>query len=211
MRSFYPRGNALQRALGSLRHEGLRTFGWKLAAEAGLRRIVRLERRLDEPIAEARCELPVEFGVLDAGMIDEYLAARPGVDRGDIESLLRAGRMCFLVRHDGRIVSSCWASTESCHSSYLGREIVLEEGDVYFNDAWTAPAMRGHGLAHALCLRQLRYFRDRGFRRAIRGTVPENHSALRAHRKSGFRPIALLARLRLGPWQLNLDRPRRER
>ena len=211
MRSFYPTGNALERAFASLRHEGLGTFAWKLAAELGYRRIVRLERALHEPIPDVTLELPVTFGLLGADEIDDYVAARPNARQAEIASHLRAGRHCFVVRHEGRIVSACWAATTACRSLYMGRDIELAEGDVYFTDAWTDPALRGHALAHALCVHQLRHFRERGFRRAIRGTVPENPSALRAHAKSGFRPTLLQARLRIGGWQRNFDRPWRDR
>ncbi|MEO8485878.1 MAG: GNAT family N-acetyltransferase [Betaproteobacteria bacterium] len=210
MKSRYPEGSPLRRAVESLRHEGFRTFAWKLASELGVRRILRLVRPIDEPIHDAIGSLPIAFDLLAADGIDEYLAARPDAGRTAIEAALKDGQQCFLVRHEGRIVSSCWSSTTSCRSSYLGREIVLLEGDVYFNDAWTAPSMRGHGLAHALCLHQLRHFRGLGFRRAVRGTIPENYSALRAHRKCGFRPVAMLACVRIGAWQREMDRPWRE-
>jgi RimJ/RimL family protein N-acetyltransferase len=82
-------------------------------------------------------------------------------------------------------------------------------GDVYLVDAWTDARYRGHALAHVLCLHQLRHFRAFGFRRAVRGTVPENPSALRVHAKSGFRPIAMLVRIRIGPWRWHARRDRR--
>lgn len=211
MRSYYPDGNALQRALASLRHEGARTFARKLASALGWRRMLRLERSLCDPIPEFTPDLPIEFGMLDAERIDAYVAARPGADRATIERLLRGGRQCFVIRHQGRIVSSCWSTTTSTWSAFVRTEIELTEGDVYFTDAWTHPHLRGHGLAHALCLHQLRRYRDLGFRRAIRCTIPENPSALRTHMKSGFRPTVMISRLRLGPWQRNLDRPWRER
>ena len=206
MRSFYPVGNTLERALASLRHEGVRTFAWKLAAALGYRRIVRLERLLDEPIPDATPALPVSFGLLGADQVGDYVAARPDANRDEIASRLACGRQCFVLRHQGRIASVCWATTASCRSAYLGRDVFLVAGDVYFTDAWTQPALRGHALAHALCLDQLRHFRDLGFRRAIRGTVPENPSALRAHAKSGFRPTALLVSLRIGRWRRDFDR-----
>lgn len=206
MRSFYPAGNAFERALASLRHEGMRTFAWKLAAELGYRRIVRLERLLDEPIPNATPALPVTLGLLGADEVGDYLAARREANAHEIAGRLASGRQCFVLRHQGRIASVCWATTGSCRSAYLERDVILADGDVYFTDAWTDPALRGHALAHALCLDQLRHFRDLGYRRAIRGTVPENPSALRAHAKSGFRPTAMLASLRIGRWRRDFDR-----
>ena len=206
MRSFYPVGNAFERALASLRHEGVRTFAWKVASVLGYRRLVRLERMLDEPIPEATPTLPVKAELLGADQIGDYVAARPEANRDEIANRLASGRRCFVLRHQGRIASVCWATTMSCPSPYLRRDVILAVGDVYFTDAWTDPALRGRALAHALCLEQLRHFRDLGFRRALRGTVPENPSALRAHAKSGFRPTALLVSLRIGRWQRDFDR-----
>jgi GNAT superfamily N-acetyltransferase len=207
MRSFYPVGNAFERALASLRYEGARTFAWKLASALGYRRVVRLERMLDEPIPDATPTLPVRFEFLGADQVGDYVAARPEANRDEIASRLASGCPCFVLRHEDRIVSVCWATTASCRSAYLGRDVILAVGDVYCTDAWTEPALRGRALAHALSLEQLRHFRDRGFRRAIRGTVPENPSALRVHAKSGYRPTALHVSLRIGRWQRDFDRP----
>ena len=105
------------------------------------------------------------------------------------------------LRHEGRIVSACWSIASSYRTSYLECEMPAVDGGAYLADAWTDERYRGHSLAHVLCLGQLRELRARGFRIALRGTAPENRSALRAHRKSGFRPVALLGRLRVGPWR----------
>ena len=75
MTSFYPSGNSLQRAIRSLRQEDLGTFAYKLASETGFRRVLLLERPLDDPIADPAPALPVEFAALCAHEIDDYLAA----------------------------------------------------------------------------------------------------------------------------------------
>lgn len=205
--SYYPSGNVLQRALSSLRHESLATVGHKLASGLGYRRLLRLERRLDEPIGEAQVALPVTIGLLGLDDAAAYAAARPETGRVPFERRLAEGWLAFAVRHEGRIVSTAWATTKRYRMDYLGRDIEIGDGDVCFTDAWTDPAWRGHSLAQALCEHQLRYFRDRGFRRALRATIPVNYSALRAHAKSGFRPTTLHVQLKIGPWRRNRDRP----
>jgi L-amino acid N-acyltransferase YncA len=47
----------------------------------------------------------------------------------------------------------------------------------------------------------LRRFRDEGCPRALRGTLPENLAALRAHAKAGFQTYALMGRIKIGPWR----------
>lgn len=206
MRSYYPSGSAWKRAIGSLIHERPRTFFFKLAAELGYRRVVLLERPLRDPIPDGPDD-GAAFARLGLDRLDEYVAYRNGPDRGAIAGLFEQGRECFVLERDGRILASCWAAIGPQWSEFLDRELPTGPGDVYMSDAWTDPAFRGHAYAHVLCLHQLRHFRDRGFRRALRSTVPENYSALRAHAKSGFRPVAILGTIRVGRWKRGFRRP----
>lgn len=206
MRSYYPSGGTWHRALASLRHEGFRTFAFKLLAEAGYRRVVLLERALDDTIPDPPAD-GTTFEQLAPDRIDEYLAFRDDVERARPAWQFESGHECYVLRRDGGIVSSCWSSSRPQRSSYLGIAIPIGEGDVYMTDAWTGPAFRGHAYAYVLCLHQLRHFRERGFRRAVRSTVPENYSALRVHAKSGFRPFGVLGTLRIGPWRRAFRRP----
>lgn len=210
-RSHYPAGSAWRRGLSSLVHEHPRTFLLKLLAELGYRRVVLLARPLDEPIEDGPGDPGVTFARLAEDRLDAYVAFRGNTDRGAVEASIAGGRECHVLEREGRIVSSCWASTVPQWSGFLGSETPLADGDVYFSDAWTDPAHRGRAYAHILCLHQLRHFRDRGFRRGVRSTVPENRSALRAHAKSGFRPVEIRGTIRLGPWRRSFRRPWRGR
>lgn len=207
MRSYYPSGGAWRRAIGSLRHESPRTFALKLMAELGYRRVVMLARSLDEPIPDGPSADGTEFARLDEDRLDDYVAFRPESDRAGLVAQLADGFECYVLRRNGRLVSSCWATSRPRWSSYLGADIPTADGDVYLTDAWTHPDFRGLAHAHTLCLHQLRHFRERGFRRALRSTVPENYSALRLHAKSGFRPILVIRTMRIGPWRRTFRRP----
>ena len=203
-------GGAIGRAVGALRRDGLEAFAYKVASEAGFRRVLLLARPLDEPIADVVPTLPVEFASLGKDDIDDYLALRPDADRARIAAHLASGWNCHVLRHEGRIVSACWRADPPYWSSYLERTMPIADGDAYLTDAWTDAGYRGHALAHVLCLHQLRDLREKGFRSALRGTVPENRSALRAHAKSGFRPVAMLGRIRIGPWRRHFRRDWRD-
>jgi GNAT superfamily N-acetyltransferase len=137
---------------------------------------------------------------LEAQAADEYLAFRPDTPRPKITERWRAGDTCFVVWHEGRIIAACWTSGRRAWSEFLGCEISLAPGDVYLYDAFTLPAHRGLGVAPVLCGHQLRDLHGQGYRRALRGTTPENQPALRAHGKTGFHPIAMLVSVRIGPW-----------
>ena len=128
-------------------------------------------------------------------------ALRPDSFRSTIVELLEAGSLCFVARHDGRAVGTCWVAPDHPYDAFLDLELLLSAGDAYLFDAYTLPTFRGQRVAPAICAHQLRYCRDAGFRRAMRATFPENVSALRAHAKSGFRQVGVVGRVKLGPWR----------
>ena len=72
-RSVYPTGNALRRALLTLRGEGARSFWFKLLAQIGYRRLLLLDRPLADAVPEFSPTLPVEIAELTKGELDEYL------------------------------------------------------------------------------------------------------------------------------------------
>ncbi|MBK6395881.1 MAG: GNAT family N-acetyltransferase [Betaproteobacteria bacterium] len=206
MTSLYPSGNALQRASASLRREGVGAFAYKLASEVGFRRALLLERLLDDPIADPAPALPVEFAALCAHEIDDYLVLRPDADPAQVaDPRLRMDLPRAEARgtHRVRLLARRPALLVQLPRTHDADRV---DGDVYLVDAWTDARYRGQALAHALCLHQLHHFRALGFRRAVRATVPENPSALRVHAKSGFRAVAMVGRIRIGPWRWHFRR-----
>jgi GNAT superfamily N-acetyltransferase len=201
MTAFYPTGNLVERAFAALRDEGLKSFWFKLLSEFGYRRLLLLERMLAQPVPELAPGLPVRIEVLKECELDEYLAFRPETVRARVIDRLASGHLCFVARHEGRVVSACWTATQRAWTEFLGCEIELAADEVYLFDSFTLPAYRGQGIAPALCLHELRHFQQAGYRRVIRATTPENKPALRAHAKTGFRPGGMIARVKIGPWQ----------
>ncbi len=197
---------ALGRAWSVLRDEGLRSFSLKLASELGYRRLLLLERSLAQPIPDHTPRLPVAFDVLPRSAADAYAAFRPHAAGHGIVDRWDAGHLCFVARDGDRIVSACWVAMRNAWTDYLGCGVDLTPGDAYLFDAFTLPAYRGHGIALALCMQQLRHLAQAGRRRAIRATVPENAPAVAMHTRAGFRPAGTIVRLRIGPWQKILRR-----
>ncbi len=190
------------RALAVLHAEGPRVFWIKLLSGLGVyRRLFLLERSLADPIDETASAVRLDIDLLTRDDVDECLALRPDSVRSTIVELLEAGSLCFVARHDGRAVGTCWVAPDRPYTAFLDWELPLSAGDAYLFDAYTLPTYRGQRIAPAICAHQLRYCRDAGFRRAMRATSPENVSALRAHAKSGFRQVGVVGRVKLGPWR----------
>jgi ribosomal protein S18 acetylase RimI-like enzyme len=193
---------ALARAVDAWRREGLRVFWARMLAGLGLyRRIVLLECALDSALPEVEPTLPLEMRLLRESELSDYLELRGEADRGAVLRRLQSGQLCFVALYQGRIVSACWATCCTTWTEFLACDMHVGEGEVYFFDAFTDGSCRGQGIAPALCRHQLRYFQQAGLRRALRGTFDANAAALRAHAKSGFRPVGTLCRIKVGPWQ----------
>lgn len=191
-----------------LRDEGPRIFWFKLLGTLGwYRRLILLERPLAQAVPDFAARLPIHIDELHESERDAYAAFRAGAEPARLAARFRSGNQCFVVRHQGRIVSACWAARGRVRVEFLECDIQAAAGEVYFFDAFTLPSYRGMGIAPALCLHQLRYFREAGLDRAVRATAPENEPALRAHAKSGFRPYAVIGRLKIGPWRRVFHRP----
>lgn len=203
----YPQPDLGRRALSVLRDEGFGSFWFKGWSVLGYRRLVLLERNLTAPESQVKAGLPLVIALLKPREADDYCAFRPESARELVLDRLRSAQTCFVARLQGRIVSACWSTTEPAWSEFLRCEIAVAAGEVYLFDAFTLCACRGQGAAPALCMQQLRHFRQLGLRRAIRATLPENAWAMRAHAKTGFRPYALLRTLRVGPWRATFRRP----
>ena len=203
----YAEGNLARRALAVLREEGLASFAFKVASALGYRRLMLLERPLEGTPPRFACGLSVGIELLAPRDVDDYLAFRPESPPGRVLDRLRLGQACFVARHEGRVVSACWATTEPAWSEYLACELPVAAGEVFMFDAFTQPAYRGRGIAPALCVQLLIHYGEAGLRRATRAVLPENLPARRAHAKAGFRPYAVVRTLRIGPWQRRFSGP----
>ena len=200
-RSAYPTGNALRRALLTLRVEGPKSFWFKLLGECGYRRLLLVERSLDQPVADFTPRLPVDVAILAQSEVDDYLVFRPGTTRRDIAGRLRSGEMCFVARHQGKIVAGVWVAVQPVWVSFLGCRIEVEAGEAHIYDKFTAPAYRGYGIANAVRTFHLLHLRCAGCRCATGAVLPENVSSLRDDFRGGFRVYGMLGRVKVGRWQ----------
>jgi GNAT superfamily N-acetyltransferase len=206
-RSAYPTGSAIRRALVTLRDEGPKSFWFKVLSECGYRRLLLLERALDQPIADFTPALPVDVAMLAESEIDDYLAFRASTSRGEIADRLRSGQMCFVARHEGRIVAAAWVAVQPVLVPFLGCQIEMAAGDAHIYDKFTLPAYRGEGISNAVRTHHLKHLQRAGYRRATGAVLPENASSLRDDTKGGFRTYGILCRIKVGPWQRVFQMP----
>ncbi len=168
-------------------------------AEIGYRRLVVMALPLDRPIPDCRASLPVAIDWLEPSDIDRYLAFRTDADGDQVARALANGARCLAARHEGRIVHAGWATVSHPWIDYLGCEMPLGPGDVYQFGSFTAPALRGRGIAAARVAAMARHFQARGHRRLIAGVQPELHAAFRPLERVGYRPLGRLSVVRIGP------------
>jgi ribosomal protein S18 acetylase RimI-like enzyme len=206
-RSAYPTGSAIRRALLTLRHEGPKSFWFKLLSQCGYRRLLLLERALDQPIADFTPALPVDVGMLGESEIDDYLAFRASTTRGEIVARMRSDQMCFVARHEGRIVAAAWVAVQPVWVAFLGCKIEMAPGDAHIYDKFTLPGYRGQGISNAVRTYHLKHLQRSGYRRATGAVLPENASSLRDDTKGGFRTYGILCRIKVGSWQRVFQMP----
>lgn len=197
----------LQRAAEVLRTEGSRSLWFKILGETVYRRVVLLERPLNEPLAEITARLPLAIGLLRETEFEEYLRFRPEADLSDLRRRLETGHFCFVVRHQGCIVEAVWIATRCAWVEYLACEIQLAPDEVYGGyDVFTLPGFRSQNIASLVATRLFAYFRDAGYRRQLGVIVPENRPAMRVAEKTGFIHGGMMGYVKLGPWRWDFCR-----
>ena len=184
-----------------LRQEGPKSLWFKVLSATVYRRVMLLERPLDEPEAEITPRVPVDVSLLKETEIDEYMGLRPEADPAAVRRRFAGGQLCFAVRHRERLVSVAWVTTGRAWVDYLDREILLADDEVYPYESFTAPDMRGQNLASTRSTHMQRHFKDAGYRRVVVAVTPENTASLRHTVKVGYRPFGMMGYVKLGPWR----------
>lgn len=172
-----------------------------LAALGIYRRLVLLERRLDEPIPDTPLPAGVEVRALGPADADAYAAFRPEQGAAELGRRLSEGQWCFAAWHGGRIISAAWGTRDRAWIDYLDRALILGPAEAYSYDLYTDPAYRRAGLTAPTRIPHLRDMRDRGYRRVLATLLPENIPAWGTPRSVGYRSIGWMGYVGLGPWR----------
>jgi SAM-dependent methyltransferase len=190
-----------QRAYEILRQQGLWVLWIKLLGELGYRRMLLVERSMDERLWFPPSRISVTVGLLREGEVDEYAAFYPGADPVEIRRRLHAGHRCFTVRHRGRLAHAAWVATGRLWIEYLRRHWYLAADEAYVYQAFTAPSYRNLRLSAARAAEDTRVLREEGYRRAFAMVWPEDVAAVRHTVNGGFRPVGVIGYVKLGPWR----------
>ena len=165
------------------------------------RRMLLMLRPLDDAIPEPSPKGRVSFREMaGAADRDAYLAMLP--QRGRVvDERLRRGARCFLAWDGDDLAHGYWMAADRVRIDYLERDLVLGAGDVYTYDSYSPPAHRGRGLAQAVGLHAMAVARGEGRLRAFCLPAVENAAGIRPVEAIGYRRVAMLHCLRLGPYR----------
>jgi GNAT superfamily N-acetyltransferase len=190
-----------KRAVEVLRTEGLAGLWFKVLGETVYRRVVMVERCLDDPPIRVDPTLPITIDLLRETDVEEYVRFRPMANPAEVHRRLADGQRCFVARYEGRLVHGSWVATQRAWIEYLAIEIQLAVDEAYSYESFTAADVRGHGIAEVRSKHMQRVLRDAGCSRLVAVIVPENRAAVRAGHKAGFHPFGVMGYIKIGPWR----------
>ena len=99
------------------------------------------------------------------------------------------------------IIDASWVGTRCVPVPYLHRDLLLEPGDIYLYDSFTAEAFRGRGLYPEKVVWILHRCRDEGFVRSFALIAVENRMPHRLVKRVAADYLGTYHCARLGPWQ----------
>ena len=149
--------------------------------------------------------LALQTRVIDATNERERasLLASVGPKQADWHTRFARGCRCVAYTHDSDIVSYCWISFARECIGEANCDIVMPPGMAYIWDCATIPTFRGHGLYPALLRQIVAELRDAGLERFWIAAVQSNHASQQGIAKAGFRHVATVGYLRIGPWHVH--------
>ena len=195
----------IRRSLEALRYEGLHIFLWRtltqcLSPLGTVQPWTFYRRDLTKPIAEvsSAAEVLVALaGDADVGQLAALVSRRYGpMAIGPYKTLgieptirhrLQRGLKCFVARVGPEIVHYNWLAFR-CDESLgdTGGCIVLQNGEAYCTDAYTADSWRGKGI-HTVVLRQmLVHAKEAGCHSVYTDVGSDNKSSWKTHERLGW-------------------------
>ena len=130
-----------------------------------------------QKIAPYSAAIDIRFSYLGEDDIDAYLRFRSHSNADVIARRLRAGLTCVASWFGKDIVDAGWMATGSAYVPYMKRHLLIDQGDVYTFDSWTAPGFRGRGIHAARSTFAGIQNQADGFKRSISLVAFENYSA----------------------------------
>lgn len=187
-----------QRALEIFRNEGLRSLWFKFLGKTVYRRMDLIEHDLKPISCNVFFPPGLEFCLLTAEDIDEFIVFRNYADRDTVSHRLEQGQRCFLVRDRGTIVHCCWTATTDARIDYLDCYLRMTSDVVYVYESYTTAEYRGRSISSIRSFEMQRYLYAHGYNRLLAVVWPENASAYRSMQKAGYSVVGRVGYLELG-------------
>ena len=134
---------SLGNAARYLKNEGLRRFWFKALQDSGIyrRRYILSANLRDEVRVSSR--LSLTFRLLEEKEIESILQWRRSFMHEYIRQWYRKGFPCHGAWHGRDLTGVCWVRTDRVVMSDIDLNAALDQGSVYFFDAFTHPRYRG--------------------------------------------------------------------
>lgn len=199
------------RAREVLRDEGLKSLWFKVLGETIYRRVLLLERILED-VDTKEDETTGRISLLRVVDLPRYVTFRPGSDLGELRQRLDRGESCFVMEIGEEIAHACWIANTRTRIEYLDCEVDLPPDTCYAYESYTRPGFRGRGIAGARVRRMEPELIRMGYRRALAVVGPENYRAIYFNTAAGNEIVGALGYYQLGPWRryFNRGKPGRE-
>jgi GNAT superfamily N-acetyltransferase len=146
---------------------------------------------------------PAEIRVtnLDAADLPALAALDPAMTREEVARRLREGQQCTLGWWGRELAHHRWDSTGPTRLPYLGRVLRPGCGDQLVVGIYTAPSLRGRGLAGAVMMDASRRARAVGVSRLVWLAAWWNTPSMALSEQVASRVVGTVGYWALGPWR----------
>ena len=145
---------------------------------------------LRQPLPAVPMRESLRWTSFTEAQIDRLLAINPALSEAEIRRRLREGQECLLAWIGESLVHYRWDATASPYLPFLGKTLLLLQGDVFAPDIFTHPAFRGRGIQTASSITALHRARNLGLSRFITMPAWWNTPSLRVNIEKTGRRVA---------------------
>lgn len=109
-----------------------------------------------------------------------------GLQKSAIESRLEKGDRIFVARYNRTPVAYLFAAPSKTYIGEIDDWLIVDRKEVYLYDAFTAPELRGKRIYPHLITEAARYYKNRGYRRAMIFSTAQNVVSVKGITRCGF-------------------------
>ena len=172
------------------REKGLGGVWFGVLSKAGYRRLVLLERRLDEPVDVLAPRSDASFRPLESDDEAAFVALGQG-DAAAFRQRRERGHECWGAWCSGGLRHVAWIGFREVWVEYLSCTLLLEEGVAYVYRSYTEPGYRRLGLGPASHSRCMQALQRQGCRLMLAAVLPDNPWAFPPWLRVGYRRIGV--------------------